>query len=159
MLALLFSIGDVAYAVLCDRIREIVPMPELKPLPQAPPHFAGVFNYRGQIVPVVDLCRMVRGASCRARLSTRIILVEDPTAPESGRIFGLTAEQVTETLRIPDRRALDPAVRLPDAPYLGGILTKDGEMIQFIDLERLPNALGVLPDAATALPARSGVAH
>lgn len=159
MLALLFSIGDVAYAVMCDRVREIVPMPELKPLPQAPPHFAGVFNYRGQIVPVVDLCKMVRGESCRARLSTRIILVEDPTAPASGRIFGLMAEQVTETLRMADRKALDPTVRLPDAPYLGGILTKDGNMIQFIDLDRLPKALGVLPDPDAALPARSGVAH
>lgn len=159
MLALLFSIADVTYAVLCDRVREIVPLPELKPVPHAPAHFAGVFNYRGRIVPVADLCRMVRGKSCRPRLSTRIILVDDPGRAPAGRTYGLMAERVTETLRIPDRKALDPAVRLPDAPYLGGILTKDGEMIQFIDLDRLPDALGILPEAAAALPARSGVAR
>lgn len=155
MLALLFSIGDVAYAVACDRVREIVPMPTLKPVPHAPDHFVGVFNYRGRIVPVVDLRRLVQGDSCRPRFSTRIILAEAPGGSGEPRLYGIMAERVTETVRAPGREALAPAVHLRDAPYLGGIMTKDGEMIQFVDLDRLPEVLGVLPEAAPSLPARS----
>ena len=148
MLALLFSIGEVPYAVACDRVREIVPVPELKPIPRAPAPFVGVFNYRGRIVPVVDLCRLIRGDSCRLRLSTRIILAEAPAVGFRGgdapRIYGLLAERVTETVRAPDRESLEPAVRLRKAPYLGAIMMKDGEMIQWIDLDRLPDALDFL---------------
>lgn len=158
MLALLFSIADVTYAVTCDRVREIVAVPKLKPVPHAPPHFVGVFNYRGRIVPVADLRALVQGEPCRRRLSTRIILADAPGEPgEPGRrgrprIYGLMAERVTETLRLPTPEAGEPAVSLPDAPYLGGIITKDGEMIQFVDLDRLPGALGMLPAPAAVLP-------
>ncbi len=155
MLVLLFSIADVTYAVTCDRVREIVPMPTLKPVPHAPPHFMGVFNYRGRIVPVADLCLLVQGRPCRRRLSTRIILADAPGEPgkeDRPRIYGLMAERVTETLRAPSPQAGESAVSLPDAPYLGGIFMKDGEMIQFVDLDRLPDALGVLPASAAALP-------
>jgi chemotaxis-related protein WspB len=155
MLALLFSIADVTYAVTCNRVREIVAMPTLKPVPHAPPHFVGVFNYRGRIVPVADLRTLVQGEPCRRRLSTRIILADAPgEGGQSGRprIYGLMAERVTETLRLPTPEAGETAVSLPDAPYLGGIIAKDGEMIQFVDLDRLPGALGMLPAPAAALP-------
>ncbi|MFW6240510.1 MAG: chemotaxis protein CheW [Thermodesulfobacteriota bacterium] len=155
MLVLLFSIADVTYAATCDRVREIVAMPRLKPVPHAPPHFVGVFNYRGRIVPVVDLCMLVRGQPCRRRLSTRIILADAPGEKDRPQVYGLMAERVTETLRLPGPDAREPSVFLPDAPYLGGIMTKDGEMIQFVDLDRLPESLGVLPARAAALPERS----
>jgi len=50
-----FVVGDVAYAVQIDHVREIVnPLP-ITELPHAPPTIAGVADHRGEIVPVVEL--------------------------------------------------------------------------------------------------------
>jgi purine-binding chemotaxis protein CheW len=50
-----FVVGDVAYAVQIDHVREIVnPLP-ITELPHAPPTIAGVADHRGEIVPVIEL--------------------------------------------------------------------------------------------------------
>ncbi len=50
-----FLVGDVMYAVRIDVVREIVnPLPVVE-LPRAPPTVKGVADYRGEVVPIVDL--------------------------------------------------------------------------------------------------------
>jgi purine-binding chemotaxis protein CheW len=50
-----FLVGDVMYAVRIDVVREIVnPLPVVD-LPRAPPTVKGVADYRGEVVPVIDL--------------------------------------------------------------------------------------------------------
>jgi purine-binding chemotaxis protein CheW len=50
-----FFVGDVHYAVPIDRVREICnPMPVVA-MPNAPPAVVGVADYRGHVVPVVDV--------------------------------------------------------------------------------------------------------
>jgi chemotaxis-related protein WspB len=71
VLMLLLHIGKDVYAVDCDRVVEVVPLVVLKEIPHAPPHVAGVFDYRGRIVPVVDLCVILARRRCAARLSSR----------------------------------------------------------------------------------------
>ncbi len=59
MLTLLFNLGKDSFAVDSARVVEVIPSINLKKLAQAPVHVAGVFDYRGKIVPVVDLCRLI----------------------------------------------------------------------------------------------------
>lgn len=50
-----FEVGDVAYAVRIEVVREIVnPLPVI-PLPRSPRAVRGVADYRGEVVPVIDL--------------------------------------------------------------------------------------------------------
>lgn len=50
-----FLVGEVMYAVRIDVVREIVnPLPVVE-LPRAPETVKGVADYRGEVVPVVDL--------------------------------------------------------------------------------------------------------
>ncbi|MEZ4526340.1 MAG: chemotaxis protein CheW [Desulfobacterales bacterium] len=142
-LALLFYLGDGMYTVSCDKIKEIVPMVTLSTVDQGPAYFAGFFNYRGEIVPVIDLCRLIRGVPCRMRLSTRIILVTYTGKNSDSFTMGLMAERITETVR---KSGFSPSpVRLKDAPYLGGILMDGKNMIRHIEVDRLPNCLAFLP--------------
>ena len=76
MLVLQFYLGDVMYVIKCERVREVAPMVALKKMPHAPDCVAGLFNYRGMIVPVIDLRQLIHGVPCQLRLSTRIILVD-----------------------------------------------------------------------------------
>jgi purine-binding chemotaxis protein CheW len=50
-----FVLGDVHYAVPIHRVREIANPLHLVSLPKAPKAVTGVADYRGEVVPVVDL--------------------------------------------------------------------------------------------------------
>ncbi len=143
MLVLYFYLGDVMYAVKCTKVREIAPMVELKEVPHAPEYFVGLFNYRGMIVPVVDLRQLIQGQACQDRLSTRIILVDYKAQDGNPAILGLRAERVTEALMKSEEAFIPSSVDLQDAPYLGAVLMEGDSMIQFIDLERLPASLNL----------------
>ncbi len=151
MLVLLFYIGDIRYTIKCDKIREIAPTVTLKQAPQTPDYFAGFFNYRGTIVPVLDLCQLIHGCSCNLRLSTRIILV-DYVQKDAHGIIGLLAERVTETVEIPESAFTEPGIRSEEAPFLGGIMMEGNEMIQYIDLDLIPNSVNLLPMIESDVP-------
>ena len=85
MLLLTFRAAENLYAVDVARVVEVVPRVDLRRLPHAPGFLAGLFDYRGTVVPVIDLGILLGSERCRDRLSTRIILVDsrpaDPSRP------------------------------------------------------------------------------
>src|ERR1043166_1171965 len=99
MLLLLLKIGQDRYALPANRMIEVVPLVSLKKIPQALPGVAGIFNYHGQPVPVIDLSDLTIGMPCQPRVSTRIILVNYPDAAGQKQILGLMAEQASETIQ------------------------------------------------------------
>ncbi len=50
-----FTVGGVQYAVAIADVREICNPMEVVALPQSPPAVRGVTDYRGEVIPVVDL--------------------------------------------------------------------------------------------------------
>ena len=137
MLFLLFQLGKERYALPANRVVEVVPLLDLKHLPQAPKGVAGIFNYRGRPVPAVDLCALTVGQSASERFSTRIIIVNYPDGHGTNHLLGLIAEHVTEMLRKDANDFLDPGVKLNEAPYLGPILMDDKSPVQWIYEQRL----------------------
>lgn len=136
MLALTFSIGDDRYALDARQIVEIVPLVKLKRIPTAARHVAGLFNYRGQTVPVIDLSALCLGQTARASLTTRIILVEYP-AHGTTHTLGLMAEQVTEATRRSDDEFQAAGVSAPEAPFLGGVSNTTEGLLQLVEISKL----------------------
>ncbi len=151
MLFLLFQLGKDRYALEASRVVEVVPLLELKHLPQAPKGVAGIFNYRGHPVPAVDLCALTLGQPARERFSTRIIIVNYPDDRGTSHLLGLIAEGATETLRKDARHFVDSGVKLAEAPYLGPILMDKPTPVQLIYEHRLlPDPVRNLLFAQTA---------
>jgi chemotaxis-related protein WspB len=76
MLVLTFQAAGNRYAIDVAHVVEVLPRIQLRPLPHAPSFLAGVFGYRGTVVPSVDLSVLLGTTGCRDWLSTRIILVD-----------------------------------------------------------------------------------
>lgn len=159
MLALRFHARDLRYLLDARRVVEIVPQVELRPAPGAPEAVVGVLDYRGLIVPVLDLCRYVGKGECAKRLSSRIIVL-DVSLPQAGRhgdhasgtLLGLLAERVLEVERVdeaPDGAWEPPVDEAHEA--LGEI--RPGEVTeQLVRIEALiePGLLHELARAAAA---------
>jgi chemotaxis-related protein WspB len=130
MLFLLFQLGADRYALEAARVAEILPLVQVRPLPQAPPGLSGVINYRGRPVPVIDLCELALDRAAHSRMSTRIVLVECEAGLGAGSLIGLIAESVTATFRRERSDFVESGIANPATPYLGPVtvLHKGQEM-------------------------------
>src|SRR4051812_50129992 len=79
MQALLLPVGEDLYALELTTVREVVPDPELTPLPGAPPALLGVFNLRGEVVPAFDVARLLGLPPAPA--ADQVTVAETPAGP------------------------------------------------------------------------------
>ena len=136
MLYLLFEIGADRYALAGRDVVSVEPSVSLKQIPGSEPGIAGVFDYHGETVPVVDLSAMAIGRSARADFfSTRIVLVRDPGG--AGHLLGLLAEKATETAQFAEVDFQEPGVASPNAPYLGPVARHRHGLVQRVDAAQL----------------------
>ena len=135
MLMLVFQLGKDRYALETSHVVEVIPSLVLRKLPRAPEYVIGIFNYRGTIVPVVDLCQLTLDRPCDNCLSTRILLVQVRGDDGSSRCIGLRAERVTETVKVSESDMVPPGIAVADAPYLGKLISDARGMIQCIRVE------------------------
>ncbi|WP_421547974.1 chemotaxis protein CheW [Pseudomonas sp. QD4] len=138
VLFLVFRIGNQRYALQATEVVEVLPRLLLKPIAQAPAWVAGIFAYRGVVVPVIDLSALTFGQPAQARTSTRLVLVHYRASPgQAGQLLGLILEQASDTLRC------DPAQFQPygldnrQSPYLGPVREDEHGLLQWVRVDDL----------------------
>ena len=55
-----FDLGNESYAIALLNVKEVIPVPETTPLPNAPTYYIGIMNLRGQIISIVDLRKRLK---------------------------------------------------------------------------------------------------
>src|SRR4051794_17056636 len=138
MLVLTFQIGNDRLALDTRRVREVVPRVQLDRPAGSPAWLAGMFVYRGRVVPVVDLHRLLGAGECPQHLSSRIILVP-LSRPDGEILIGLLAAQVADIRDIQPAgpSAVLPGLNAPGQPDLGLTLVESGGILHLLDLDRL----------------------
>jgi chemotaxis-related protein WspB len=137
--------GDERFALDASKVQEVLPVVSMKKIPKAPDWVSGVMRYRGNIVPVIDLCTLNLERSSDRLLSTRIILLHYTAHDKTERLLGLLAEKVTETLRCQAEDFNSTGIKTPDAPHLGGVTSDQKGMLQWLAIDQL------LPDKVQKL--------
>ena len=136
MLHLTFCIGPTRFVIDARRVSQVVARVPLRALPLSDAFVVGLLDFRGTVLPVVDLATRLCGTSCASSLSTRIIIVrikhKDREVP-----LGLIAEQVTELCQAEAQMAESPASVMPEHDCLGRIVRIDGELAQWIEVDRV----------------------
>ena len=128
---LVFSLGGERYAIETAYVQEVVPLRALTPVPCTPTFVLGVVNHRGQILPVLDLRRLVGVAGGEAPKDGRVVAVE-----AGGMAFGIfaDAEEGTTSVRTQEILPSPVAVSAEHQVMLRGVTS---EMIAVLDLERI----------------------
>ena len=150
MLALTFQIGSVRVALDVRRIRRVVPRVQLLPAPAGTRGLVGLFVYRGQVVPVLDLYRLAGAGDCPPHLSSRIVLVPYPSG--SDRLVGLLATQVAEIREL----LASPAENLESENGLGPPMVDGTGVLRVLDPDRLIASIDLDP-AVFARPGGAGL--
>lgn len=69
-----FSIGGHDYHLPIRQMMEIADLPQLLPLPLAPPMVSGLINLRGQVMPVINLAVLNQHQQSEVRLQRRLVV-------------------------------------------------------------------------------------
>jgi chemotaxis-related protein WspB len=137
MLFLVFQLGADRFALDTANVAEVLPLVMVTPLPHAPAGVAGIFNYHGVPVPVIDLSQLTMGRPAEERRNTRLVLVHYPDRRGAKRLLGLIAEKATETVRREPSDFVASGVTNPLTPHLGPVASDARGLMQRIDVATL----------------------
>jgi len=135
MMMLLFKVDGARYSLSVADVVELVPYVSLQSLPKAPDYIAGLMNYRGNIVPVVDLSTLICERPVKRLMSSRIILIRP--VKEEKRYIGLLAENVTEAVKIDATTFVDTGVSADTSAFVDKIAMDGAGMIQVVNVSKL----------------------
>lgn len=113
---LTFKLGREEYGLELVRVREIIALMDITPVPLAPDYVRGVMNLRGRVIPVVDLRRKF-GMQPTEDHDRKCIIVCDVLRNDQPIQMSVLVDAVSEVLHI---RAAD----IEDAPtFSAGVET------------------------------------
>lgn len=127
-LYVVFFLQEEEFAVSINSVREIIRLPEIVRVPQAPPYVEGVVNIRGEILPVINLRTKLSLPAQERDERSRIVVVD-----LNGVSTGLIVDSVREVCKIAaEQIAPVPGVLKSclEADYLQGV-------VKFADTERI----------------------
>jgi purine-binding chemotaxis protein CheW len=152
-----FFVRGEELAVPILRVVEIVPYTEPSRLPNAPPVVRGVVGIRGNVVPALDLGRVLGFGETAITRRSCLVLVEMIVREET-TVVGIVVEKVSEVADVPASALVaPPEFGMPvRTAYLVALYPARGKFVCILDLDR------VLSDAeleAVAAARREGDAR
>jgi purine-binding chemotaxis protein CheW len=129
-----FRIGRETFGLPILAVREIVRVPDVTAVPNAPEHIEGVINLRGQIVPVVDLRKRFGAKMITPHKKNRIVVVESET-----RLIGLIVSSASEVLRIPPSEIEPPSSVFQEGElnFITGVGKLNERLVILLDLKKI----------------------
>jgi purine-binding chemotaxis protein CheW len=126
--------GDGLYAVDIMRIKEIIRLPKLSPLPRSLPFVEGVINLRGSVIPVVDLRKRFGLPPAENPEGARLLIIS-----VAGQPLGLVVDEVTEMITVAVRDLKPPprGVRAAGGEYLVGLALVQGVPVMLLNIDAL----------------------
>jgi purine-binding chemotaxis protein CheW len=132
-----FRVGRETYGVPITSLHEIVRVPEITAVPDAPDYLEGVINLRGKIVSVVDLRKRFGKPSAGLDRRSRILVVE-----HRGRLAGMIVDSASEVLKIPesDIEAAPAMMQAGGLDCVTGLGKYQGRLIILLDISKVLGA-------------------
>ncbi len=130
-----------AYGIAVLKVREIIRIQKITPVPQMPDYVRGVINLRGRVIPVVDL-RVKFGLQAAFAERTCIVVVQ--VKLDAGQLvqMGLIVDTVEEVVTLTGSEiepTPDFGARL-NTDYILGMAKVKGQVKALLDIDRVVSA-------------------
>ena len=140
-----------AYGIAVLKVREIIRMQKITPVPQMPGFVKGVINLRGRVIPVVDL-RVKFGLKAEFAERTCIVVVQVKLPTDQAVQMGLIVDSVEEVVTLAAAE-IEPTPDFGakiDTSYLLGMAKVKGQVKTLLDIDRVvaPETVQAIASAA-----------
>ncbi|MDZ4754966.1 MAG: chemotaxis protein CheW [Phycisphaerae bacterium] len=145
---LTFCLGSEHYGIGILRVREIIGLIAITPLPRTPDFVKGVMNLRGRIIPVIDLRRRFSLPDAETTKETCVIVVDASGGEGEQLLTGVVVDSVREVQDIPPD-AIEAAPEFGCSvplDYIQGLGKTKEKVVVLLDV-------GEVLDARAAIPA------
>ncbi len=130
---IIFSVGDEEFGLDVFCVQEIIRYIKPTKIPHAPRSIEGVIDFRGEVIPVINM-RERLGIDVIENTEMSVIIVIE----NSGRIFGLTVDAVSDLQSIPKDK-IQEKIDFTDekTKYLRAMGKMGNRLVLIVDLERI----------------------
>lgn len=131
-------LDNEAYGLNVLKIREIIRMQKITPVPQMPGFVKGVINLRGRVIPIVDL-RVKFGLKAEFAERTCIVVVQVKLSTEQTVQMGLIVDSVEEVVNL-TAQEIEPVPEFGtkiDTTYLLGMAKIKDQVKTLLDIDRV----------------------
>jgi purine-binding chemotaxis protein CheW len=129
-----FRIGRETFGVPISLVHEIVRVPDITAVPEAPDCIEGVINLRGKIVSVVDLRKRFGEKEIKNGKKNRILVAE-----VEGKMVGLIVDAASEVLKVPPSDVENPPNVFEEGElnYVTGVGKLKDRLVILVDLTKI----------------------
>jgi purine-binding chemotaxis protein CheW len=132
-----FRIGTEQFAVSVFKVLEIIQFDQITQVPDSSPYILGIINFRGSIVPVIDMHH--RFNIDHNLENNNMVVIVDLQNKDKNVLMGLKVDQVTDVLEF----EFSSIKSVPDLgvkynpEFLEGFVEKDGRFIMVLNIDRV----------------------
>lgn len=133
---LTFSLGEEGYGLSILKVKEIIGMLDITPVPRTPDFIKGVINLRGKIIPIMDL-RTKFGMDEQAYNERTCIVVVEVDVNGTQKLLGVVVDMVSEVVTIAQEQIEPPPEygTAMDHNFILGIGKIKDRVIIILDIE------------------------
>lgn len=141
---LTFALAQERYSVPVLKVREIMRLCPVTPVPRMPAYIKGVINLRGKIVPVVDLRERFGLGQLVDTERVCIVVVQVDGAEGASRLTGMIVDVVEEVshFQADDLESPPDFGDAIDARFIVGMAKSKGTVKTVLDIDRLLSHVG-----------------
>lgn len=129
------QLSNEEFGIEISKVQEIIRIPDITSLPQAPCYIEGIINLRGSIIPVINLALRFNLPREELDERSRIMVVEI-----DNMVAGIVVDAVTEVMRI-STEDIDPAPEIIASKvserYIQGVGKIDKRLLILLDIDKV----------------------
>jgi purine-binding chemotaxis protein CheW len=133
---LTFRLRQLQYGIPVSHVREIFPLPEINPVPEAPGDIIGLLNWRGKVLPIMHLDRRLGHPMQPCRINDSVIVIE-----WQGLQVGVIVNQVEDVLSL-DESLINQDIAYGrenhiNTAFLAGVAKLETKMLLLLNADAL----------------------
>lgn len=136
---LTFNLADELFAAPVSKVVEILEVPRITKVPQAPSYVKGVINLRGNVLPLIETRLRFGFEPVENTVNTSIVVLEVEAENQETLLLGALVDQVREVMEVRDeqiKEAPNVGSRYKSA-FIKGMLNHDESFIMLLDVDKV----------------------
>src|SRR5512145_2580567 len=130
-------IGSESFAISVYKVLEIIQFEQLTRVPNASDFVPGILNFRGSIVPVIDMHKRFNTETTGS--DVKMVVVVDILNNDKSVLMGLLVDQVTDVIEFEYKniKAVPDLGIKYNPEFLDGFIEEDGKFIMVLNIDRV----------------------